>query len=274
MNKLFLKILLLAIFNTVAFAQAAVDVFIIDSYITPEKPHKLILSFFTTDKVTSELVLGGQYEYDISSDYNEDHKAEIDISELTFDSTSVEYYITGSTRDGSKYTSQKFTVLLPSEYLLTSERNTSLLSVCCFGGIIFGLPSPTLVFMDGEKYLAFSKEIPVLSFYSKGYNYPASYLSLEYSNIIEAERTNYLRVGYKHIWSMNSIEYVSGGISVFTNFFGFNGIAPEINVGLVKIYNVFTLYSRYRYNFQPDNSGRQFHEISIGLYSNFFSINF
>lgn len=256
------------------FAQVHVDVFIIDSYITPELPHKFVLSFFTTENVTSRLVLGGEYEFEVSKEFNEDHKIEIDITGMNFDSSWVEYYITGKTENDENYKSEIFYISLPNKYQLRSERNTNLLTVCCLGGVIFGLPSPALVFKDGQNYLSLSKEIPVLSFYSTGYNYPAGYISLEYSHIIEAEKSNYLRLGYKHIWSIPSLEYISAGINGFTNFSGSNGLSPEITVGLFKLYNIFTFYSRYRFSFQPSNSDINFHEVSVGLYSNFFSINF
>jgi hypothetical protein len=83
---------------------------------------------------------------------------------------------------------------------------------------------------------------------------------------------NYFRIGYKHLIDIPGIEYVSPGINGFTNFQGFNGISPEVSLGLFKILNTFTLYTRYRYNAKPGDSGSGFHEISIGLYSGFFAI--
>jgi hypothetical protein len=83
---------------------------------------------------------------------------------------------------------------------------------------------------------------------------------------------NYLRTGYKQIFEPGFIEYVSPGVKVFTNFAGNNGISPEISFGLFRMLDSFTVYARYRYNIKPGDSSANFNEISIGLYSSFFSL--
>jgi hypothetical protein len=81
-------------------------------------------------------------------------------------------------------------------------------------------------------------------------------------------------LGYKHLIEVPGIEYVSPGVNGFTNLKGFNGISPELSMGLFKIFDTFTVYSRLRYNFQPGRRNSEFSEISIGLYSGFFAIYF
>ena len=83
-----------------------------------------------------------------------------------------------------------------------------------------------------------------------------------------------MRIGYKQIYQIPVLEYVSPGMDVFTNFLGYNGVSAGISVGWFKISNVFTVFTKYRYNFKPGEEKDDFHEISMGLYSDFFSINF
>ena len=271
---LLLSLIVLSVMHKPLYSQEGdVDVFLIDAYITPELPNTLIVSFFTSQQVTAKLILEEKYEFDISTEFAEDHKLEIDLTDYSFDSSFVRFYFEGEVEDGSTYKSEIYETGLPYKNQLKSDRNTSLLTVCCFGGVIFGLPAPTMVFQGDKSYFSLAKEIPFLSFYSGGYNYPMGYISVEYAHIFESETSNFTRLGYKHIFSVPVIHYVSTGISGFTDFDGFNGFSPEVTFGLFELYNAFTFYTRYRYNFQPSNSVRDFHEISIGLYSNFFSLN-
>jgi hypothetical protein len=119
-----------------------------------------------------------------------------------------------------------------------------------------------------------AKEIPVFSIYGEGYNYPTGYIGVEYAYIFNAPYKHFLRLGYKHIFQLNFLEYFSAGLNGYTDFLGFNGISPEVSIGFFKIYNAFTVFGRYRYNFKPSDVNEDFYEISIGLYSNFFSFNF
>lgn len=274
MKKIFLFLCVLLFPNLIINGQSAeVEVIVIDSYVTPERPHKLVLSFFTSEKVTSTVTLEDKYNFVVSDTLAEDHKTEIDVTDLFFDSTYVKCFIAGKTSDGDDYKGEEFEVVLPFKNKFTTDRNTSLLTVCCFGGVIFGLPSPTVVFDDDETLFSIVKEIPLFSFYSGGYNYPVGYISIEYAHIFNADFRNYLRMGYKQVFTLEPVEFISAGVSGFTAFEGYNGISPEFTIGWFKVYNAFTVYSRYRFNFQPSDFDRNFHEISIGLYSNFFSLN-
>jgi hypothetical protein len=143
----------------------------------------------------------------------------------------------------------------------------------CLGGLIFLLPSPGIVIMNNENYLTISKEIPIITFYSRGRNYPSSYLGIEYAHIFNAPKKNFLRVGYKNIYEISLGEFISPGLNIYTDFLGFNGISPELTWGMFRSGQIFTIYTRYRFNFQPSNSFYNFHEISIGLFSHFFSLN-
>ncbi len=270
MNVLFF---VLALFS-ISFAQKGdIEVFLIDSYVTPETPHKFVISFFTSGECSARLVIDQRYEYRISPDPQTDHRAEIDMTSLVFDSLLVPFKVFVSDADSNPSESETYEVALPEAYEMKDSDGPGLLQVCCFGGVIFGLPNPSVIYYDGEQYWGLGKEIPLLSIYSGNFTYPRHYLSLEYNYIVDAPVNNFLRAGYKNIIEIPGIEYISPGVNLFTDFEGFNGIAPEISVGLFKIYGTFTLYARYRYNLQPSGDKKFFNEISLGLFSNFFSFN-
>ena len=250
----------------------AIEIFVIDSYITPEKPHKLILSFFTSDSTTSQVIIDEKYEFDVSTILMEDHYFETEISSLRFDSTVVPFKIIAIGKNGFETFSETFDIYLPYEYELIKNDNSSLLNVCV-GGLIFLFPSTIYVVDNGNDFFSLSKELPIISFYSGGYNYPFGYISLEYAYIFNSGASNYLRLGYKQIIQTKLIEYISPGINLTTNFLGFNGISSELSFGLFKFYDVFTFYARYRYNFDLPAGSNNFHEFSIGLFTAVLSIS-
>jgi len=276
-NKLFFAGIFLFLSTTFAqvdsTAYGDIEVFVIDSYITQEQPYKFFLSFFTSDSCTARVQLMDNREYSVSAKLNDNHKIEIILAEELYKYARLKYFIYVKNREGTESRSQLYEVEIPRMIAIEKDKGSGLLQVCCFGGIIFGLPSPTIVMMNDKKIFGLSKEIPIFSFYSGGYNYPIGYVGAEYSYLFNSDKKNFIRIGYKHIFQIPLIEYVSIGANYFSDFKGYNGVSPELSVGLFKIQNVFTLYSRYRYNIQPGRSGTDFHEFSIGLYSNFFSLN-
>ncbi|MAT59137.1 MAG: hypothetical protein CMF23_14290 [Ignavibacteriae bacterium] len=269
------KFLLAVLVYTISlFCQSEIEVYLIDSYVTPEKPHKIILSFFTSDSTTSKVILNEKYEIEISNKLSDMHKTEIPLTNLKFDSLYVPFQIIGNDKSGNQFKSEKYQISLPEADELLVGGSQSFFTVCCFGGVIFGLPSPTIIFNNKESYFALSKEIPIMSFYSSGYNYPSGYLGIEYTYIFNSNTNNTLKLGYKHIFQTDLIEYISPGVSALTDFKGGNGFSPELSLGLFRIYNVFTFYTKYSYTVLPSNNLLNYHSVSIGLYSNFFSINF
>jgi hypothetical protein len=249
----------------------SVEVFIIDSFVTPELPHTFILSFFTSEKATSKVIIDNKYTYDISDTLTENHKAQIDISKLKFDNESVPFVVVVKDSLGNESRSDVNYFDLPKEVKIKSESN--FLFLCLFGGTVFLLPGPSAALTKNKNYFSLTKEIPLISIKKEGFSYPLGYISVEYSHIFNAPIKNVVRLGYKHIFEIPALQYVSPGISAFTNFEGFNGISPEFSVGLFKILDTFIVYARYRYNFKPGDSKNDFHEIGLGLYSNFFSIH-
>lgn len=265
--------LFVTFFSSNVFSQEGdVEVFLIDSYATPELPHTFVLSFFTTDIVTSKLIFNKKIEKEVSTELTDNHKIKFDLSALTFDSSYIPFQIYVYDRDGNESKSEMFQLYIPYKKEMVIENDPGLFFVC-LGGVIFSMPSPTLLIYNNENYFSLVKEIPLLTYYSGGYNYPDSYVSLEYAHIFNAPIKNFMRIGYKQIYQTPVFEYVSPGMDLFTDFLGYNGVSASMSIGLFKISNVFTIYSKYRYNFKPGEEKNDFHEITIGLYSDFFSIN-
>jgi len=252
--------------------EPAFELYLIDSFITTEEPYTLIVSFFTSEECKTSIRIG-EKDYLISKEYSEDHKIKIDLSEFELRKETLEYELVCGNQEG-KFIHQKYSANIPANKVFSAEREQSLLTVCCLGGVIFGIPSPSIFRFEDKTNFGFSKEIPLFSFFSKSFNYPYGFVSIEYTHILKGKVQNLFRVGYKQIFQITGIEYISPGITYNTNFAGYNGIGTEVSVGLFTVSNIFTFYGRYRFNFVPSDSKNNFHEFSIGLYSNFFSINF
>ncbi len=257
-----------------------IDIFVIDSYVTPDEPHMVKLTFYTSESVTAKIKFTGNEDIVVTSEYLEEHKLELLLSKLSYDSTSIPYTIEVENDKGVKSKSDEFDLYLPEEYSFEIKNNSNFLDLC-LGGILYLIPSPTVTNVDYIPTYSLTKELPVISFYNSGYNFPSSYFSIEYSYIFNTidnsdanKYRNYFRVGYKYILQTKLIKYISPGINLSTNFNGFNGISPEISFGLFKFYETFTLYTRFRYNYNMSDGLADFSEISIGLFTSSISFNF
>ncbi|MCH8034192.1 MAG: hypothetical protein IH950_10630 [Bacteroidetes bacterium] len=267
-----LIILVIGLSVTSVFAQPdadSIEVYLIDAYVQPEPPQKFILSFFTSDIAKSVVIIDGRYSYPVSNEFADMHKTEIDMADMKFSGKIVPFVIITENENGKTFTSESFDFDLPFEPEIIGGSN--IVQLCLFGGSIFLLPYPNYVIQNGQNYFSLTKEIPIISFRSSNLNYPAGFLSLEYSYIFDAETNNYLRAGYKKIFELQYLKYLSPGVTLYTNFLGNNGVGLELSAGLFTIVDTFTLYARYRYNLKPGDSSGNFHEMSLGLYSGFFS---
>ncbi len=249
---------------------SGIEVFLIDAYVKQEPPYIFILSFYTSEVCLSNVIIDNKYEYLVSNGLSEAHSAKIDITSLNFLERNVNFVIETIDSLGNKYKSEEFEFDLPYEPII--KDGSSIWTLCLFAGSVFILPMPGYVNANGNNYYSLTKEIPIVSFRSKRGNYPSGYFSFEYTYIFEAENRNYLRFGYKRIFPVDFIEYISPGVTAYTNFNGQNGFAPELSVGWFTLFDTFTLYTRYRYNFKPGDSNSDFHEINLGLYTRFFSL--
>lgn len=271
-RKIFLFAALIFLTNMAYSQEDSIEVFLIDSYVTPEKPHKLIVSFYTSIPAIADIIIDKTYRFKVSNEFTDQHKTEIETDDMKLRSKSVNFIIVVEDSAGNSNSSELYEFAMP--YEPDVEGGSDLFTLCLFGGTIFLLPSPSYVFTEEENYFSLTKEIPVVFIRSAGIGYPTGYFSLEYTHIFNAPVKNLFRYGYKHLIEIPEIEYLSPGISGFTNFKGFNGVSPEISVGFFRLANIFTVYGRYRYNFKPGESGSDFQEVSIGLYSGFFALYF
>jgi len=268
----YLIILIIGLALPSIFAQSeadSIEVYLIDGYVKPEPPLKFVLSFFTSDIAKSVVVIDGRYSSPVSDEFTDMHKAEIDLEDMKFYEKIVPFVIKTENENGKTFTSETFDFDLPFEPEI--KGGSDFVQLCLFGGAIFLLPYPNYAIQNGQGSFSLTKEIPLISFRSSNLNYPAGFLSLEYSYIFDAEEKNYLRAGYKKIYELPHIKYLSPGVSLYTNFLGNNGIGLELSAGLFTIVDTFTFYARYRYNIKPGDSSGNFHEMSLGLYSGFFS---
>ncbi len=275
MSKNIILIFSVILFSFPSFAQEETDsteIYLIDSYVTPEKPNTFVLTFFTSVPTKSSVLIDRKYDYKISETLSEEHKLKLDISGLKFDKEIVTYIINVEDSSGRKSISERYEFNQPHEIKVESESN--FLMLCLFGGAVFALPSPVFVKAKTENYFSLTKEFNLITLRGKGLKYPMGYFSAEYSYIINAPVRNFFRIGYKHIIEIPWFEYLAPGVNGFTNFKGFNGISPEVSVGLFRAFNAFTVYTRYRFNAKPGEKGSEFHEFSLGLYTSFFTLNF
>ena len=279
MKKLFLLSTLILVFLKPIYSQddfetnadsIGMEVFLIDAYVKQEPPYIFILSFYTSEVCLSNVIIDNKYEYLVSSGLSEAHSAKIDITALKFLDKNVSFIIETIDSSGKKSKSESFEFDLPYEPIISE--GSSIWTLCLFAGSVFVLPMPGYVNANGNSYYSLTKELPIVSFRSKKGNYPASYFSFEYTYIFDAEDKNFARFGYKRIIPIDYIEYISPGITAYTNFNGQNGFSPELSVGWFTLLDTFTLYTRYRYNYKPGDSNSNFHEINLGLYTRFFSL--
>jgi len=271
--------LLASLFSFNNFAQDnsaesdSVEITVIDSYVTPEKPHTFLLSFYTSVNCKTKVVIDNKYTYPVSDTLIDSHNLKLDISALHFKKKEIPFYILAEDSAGHVTKSDINTFELPSDVKI-EEGDSNFLLLCLFGATVFALPDPVFVTGPQGNHFSLTKEIPLISFRSKNFVYPFGYFSAEYSYIFKSDTKNFVRVGYKELIELPVFEYVSPGVDFFTDFRGYNGISGEVSLGLFRLLNTFTVYTRYRYNFKPGETGSQFNEISIGLYSSFFSVYF
>ncbi len=254
------------------FAQDEIELFLIDSYVTPEAPYEFRISFFVSEAVSAEIVFDQGYKYVVSEEPLEDFSAKYDFNDVEFDSATAIYNIFITTSNGKKIKSGPYELVLPFfEQKIETEQSLDIFTTCCIGGAFFGMPSFTVAQFDDESHLGLNKEIPLLTISKTGLPYPDHIFSLEYAFIYDIENKHHLRAGYKYLYQPGGIEYLSGGVSGFTDFNGFNGVGAEASIGWFKFYGIFAVYTKYRFNVMPGNTDNKFHEFSIGLFSDFFS---
>ncbi|MEO8399668.1 MAG: hypothetical protein ABI550_07635, partial [Ignavibacteriaceae bacterium] len=215
-------IILFSLIQIKSFAQYetdSIEVYLIDSYVTPELPHKFILSFFTSAPSKSTVLIDNTFSYPVSDEFTDNHKFEIETDNLNLQKEFIPFIIFVEGENGNKFQSENYEFSIPIKVKVKDESN--FLYLCLFAGTVFALPFPTFVIGQDDNYFSLTKEIPLISIRSSAYSYPRGYFSIEYSHIFNALVRNFFRVGYKHLIPVPGIEYISPGINGFTNFNGF-----------------------------------------------------
>ncbi len=272
--KLFISVLLAVLFSQTNFYaqdeefQDELEIFLIDAYCKPDSNRILLISYYSSVPVKSKVILENKYEYQVSNEFTELHRIRIDLNNLSFEEKQVEFVVISLDSLGNQYKSETFDFDLPFEHNVVGGSN--IFTLCLFGGAVFLVPHQGLVVQNNKAELSLTKEIPLISF-RKGYNYASSYVSFELSYFNNFENKFNYRLGYKKIWEVESIEYFSAGISGFSNLKNESGFSPEVTIGWFKLFESFTIYTRYRYNYIFDSDYGK-HEFYLGFYSGFFTI--
>ncbi len=272
MKLLTILILVVFSFQNATYSQEEteneLEIFLIDAFCKPDSNRILIITYYSSFPVKSKVILENRYEFEVSNELTELHKIRIDLSDLDFEDKQVEFVVKSVDSLGNKFTSEIFDFDLPYEPNIKGGSN--IFTLCLFGGAVFLLPNPGLVVQNNKAEWSLTKEIPLLAF-RKGYNYASSYVSFELSYFNNFENKFNYRLGYKKIWEVKSIEFISAGLSGFTNFKNESGLSPEVTIGLFKLFESFTIYTRYRYNYIFESDYGK-HEFYLGFYSGFFTI--
>lgn len=270
---LFIVVFQLTFFTPNIFCQGgSTQIFVIDSYISTEKPLKLNLSFYTSEPTTSKILISNKFEYTVSDKLTSQHKIQVNISNLGLKDTVLNFKIIVKNSNNVITESQIYKVDYPK--LISVEKESNLFLFGMLFASVFIVPTPSFAFTEDGNHFSITKEIPLISFRGESINFPKSYFALEFTHIYKADRSNFIRIGYKYMQETSFVKFVSPGLDLVTNFAGFNGIGVSLSVGLFNVEDTFTLFTRYRYNFQPSHSERNFSEISLGMYTNFFSVHF
>lgn len=262
-------------FGSLHAQREAIEFYVVDSYVTPETPHTFKLTFFTSDSCTTKILFNNKKRFDISRKLSDEHKFTLDLTGYAFDSTSVPFVLIAKDKFGNVFKSEEFEVELPDDAsLLQSEGSGSFFNLC-IGGISLLVPSVGVYFtsIDSLKF-SLSKEIPFLTFNNIGAKYPSGYLALSYSYVFKNSSKNFVGISYKKIFEFNLLEYVALGGGIYTDFKGAYGFSPDVELGLFRIFDDYTLFLQYKFNLNISDYGGNANQIYLGLYAPFFSFNY
>ena len=175
------KVFFLLIFlSAIGFAQTdstegdSIEVYVIDSFIPPDNPNVFNLSFFTSVPAKSKVTFDEEYEFEVSKNFSEEHKIQIDLTKINFKSKNISYVISVEDSLGNSNKSERYEFELQEEIHMQDESNFVLL--CLFAGTVFLLPNPVLVITKDENYFSLTKEIALFTFRGS-YRYPRGYFT-------------------------------------------------------------------------------------------------
>lgn len=273
----FLLFAFLILIASPAFAQNdeseadSVEVILIEAYVSQDAPEFLVLSFFTSEPVKADVKFTSGQVLPVSSSFEDNHKAKLNISGIKTDTTFLSFVIFVSREDGSGNDSEVFEVELPRREIIRLAQESTALSGCLIGGMVYIIPGVVHYSGQGNSYLGLDKEFPVISYFRGGYNYPVGYFAIEYIHFPKGVNKNLVSLSVNGILGFKPIEYLSAGIAYTTDFRKANSVGLDLSAGLFRIMNVFTFYVENRFGYYPA-SKNGYTQQSIGLFSSFFSI--
>lgn len=268
--------------NNLIFAQEEeeFELYLIDNYLRSNEPSKLVISWMTNIKAKSKVKILSLGTFTASDTLTDKIFFVIDVSNLLEKPGDYDFYILSELEDGTEIQSEKFIFTVPNQEIQPLDTKRSEFSyyfyTCCVGGSLWLVPSLGLSMNDKTSKFTISKEIPLLSFGSNSAfkNYPYSYLFAGYTHTLKGDVQNIFRYGYRQMFELkNIINYLSIGISGFTNFKGTNGISPEVSFSFLRILATFDLYFLYRFDRELKNGNYSSHQIQLGLFTSSFSLN-
>lgn len=249
----------------------SIEVFIIDAFVPPEAPDVFTITFYTSDLCKSAIMLDDKHLIPLSDTPTDNHRAEILLSQYNFNKDLIPYHIIVEDKMGRKWKSEVYDLEIRKEMVV--ESSGSNFFSCLMGSVVFLTPQVAYINAHGESFLRLRKELPLFTFHSGGYNYPTGAFMFGYAHTFKFKPNNLFLYGYKHFIEIPVFEYVSPYVGGYSNFMGVNGASAEVSVGLLKLYNVFSIEAGGRYSLQPGVKGTEFWEISLGLFSSFFTLH-
>lgn len=245
----------------------SIEVILIEAYSPKDSPDKMVLSFFASEPVIAEVVFTNK-TVSLGQEYKESYSETMDISGIPPQEDMIIFYIRVTSESGGSNLSEQFDIVSGGNTTISGGAD---ITGCLIGSTVYAIPALYYNFKGDSSGLGFGKEFPLVSFFSGGYNYPNGYLSFEYSYTDLNDIKSRYNFGYKQIIEVPLVNYISFGFSFSTDFRGKNAVVPEASVGLFRIMNVFTLYLRGSHDVFPSDKGNNITQLSIGLFSAFFS---
>lgn len=256
-------------------AQTEFQFYLLNSYVTEEAPQKLSVSFLTTQPAKTEIIIFNSGRFQVSGNFKTNHSFQIDLKKLKKIKKNISYILKAENRSGQVFYSDTFFVELTVDQLKEIVRSKSILPVIYLGVLTFFTPMPGIINGSGaNNVVTLNKELPVLNFGTDGRKYPYAFISVEYSYALNRSLRNLGGIGISFLQPIKFLEYFSAGISLITDFHNNYGVSPNVSIGLFNIYGAFTVFVKYQYDYFKAKSLPDFHEIKLGLYAKFFSINF
>ncbi len=272
MKKLFL--LILFGFSVTLYSQEnEMEFYLIDSYITPEKPHVFKLMFMTSDSCTTAILFNKKL-FPVSKTLTDNHNFTLDLTGFTFDSSFATFVLIAKDKNGKEFKSEEFEVELPDDKSLLAKESGGSLFNLCLGGTSLLFPSVGAYssLADSISFMI-SKEIPFLTFANVGGEYPKGYFAISYSHLFQKPAKNFLGVVYKRIFELQMFPYLAVGGEFNTNFRNGYNFVPQLELGLFQVYQNYTVFLQFKYSASIYN-GENAPQVLLGLYAPFFTINY